>query len=522
VRHQINGFAFYRIWCKLRFRGFQLAPKLPIRDLSMMSPDLLRLGEELPADVPNSDLKPKRSMHPFLIVLAFRIFDLVIPTATGYLWYRVYCSSFEASFWEICGKFSVVATVLAALIFNLAGCYRTDLVVDRMRTMRTLLIAFSWTLAIGLATAFLSKSLNDVSRLWAVLWLVSWFISSMAVRLYAAHVVLARPATAETVALVGATDWTAHLCTQMMAQQRPALRIVGIFDDRRERITAQFVGSVRPIDELLELGRRVNIDRIVLTLPLHAETRILEICNRLMALAVDILVCPDVTGFNLLRRPVMSAGGSPAIRITDRPISGERFIIKVAEDKIIGFLLVLLLAPLLIAIAIAIKLTTPGPVLFRQPRHGYNNRVFEVLKFRTMRVDLGDTTGARQAQRNDSRVTKLGRFLRRTSLDELPQLFNVLRGDMSLVGPRPLPIGMRTQDLLCHEVVQGYAHRHRVRPGITGWAQICGCRGATDLAIQLRKRVELDLFYIENWSLLFDMKILLLTGVRLLNTKNAF
>jgi FlaA1/EpsC-like NDP-sugar epimerase len=203
--------------------------------------------------------------------------------------------------------------------------------------MRTLLVGFAWVLTIGLATAFLSKSLNDVSRVWTVLWLVSWVASSVAVRLYAAHAVLARPAAAETVALVGATDWTVHLCAQLMAQKRPALRIVGIFDDRRDRITARFAGSVRTIDELLELGRRVNIDRVVLTLPLHAETRILEICNRLMALAVDILVCPDVTGFNLLRRPVMSEGGCPAIRITDRPISGERFIVKVAEDKIIGF-----------------------------------------------------------------------------------------------------------------------------------------------------------------------------------------
>jgi exopolysaccharide biosynthesis polyprenyl glycosylphosphotransferase len=240
------------------------------------------------------------------------------------------------------------------------------------------------------------------------------------------------------------------------------------------------------------------------------------------ALAVEILVCPDVTGFSLLRRPMISEGGCPAIRISDRPISDDRFVIKIALDKIIGFFLLLLLAPVLVAIAIAIKLTSPGPVLFRQPRHGYNNTVFDVLKFRTMRVDLGDTTGARQAQRNDSRMTTLGGFLRRSSLDELPQLFNVLRGEMSLVGPRPLPIGMRTQDLACHEVVRQYAHRHRVRPGITGWAQICGYRGATEFPDQLRKRVELDLFYIENWSLLFDLKILLLTGFRLFDSKNAY
>jgi Undecaprenyl-phosphate glucose phosphotransferase len=488
----------------------------------MMSTDSLNFGAELARDERLSRLKPKRSMHPYLIIVAFRIFDLLIPTVTAYAWYLVYSSSFQPSFWSVCGKFSIVATVLGSLIFHLVGCYRTDLLVDRGLAIRTLLVGFAWLLAIGLATAFLSKSLNDVSRVWAVLWLLSWVASSMASRLFAARIVLARPAAAETVALVGATDWTAHLCTQLMSQKRPAQRIVGIFDDRRDRITAPFVGSVRTIDELLELGSRINIDRVVLTLPLHAEARILEICHRLMGLAVDILVCPDVTGFNLLRRPVMSQGGWPAIRITDRPISGERFMIKIAEDKIIGFLLVLFLAPLLIAIAIAIKLTSPGPVLFRQPRHGYNNRVFEVLKFRTMRADLGDLTGARQAQRNDNRVTTLGRILRRTSLDELPQLFNVLRGEMSLVGPRPLPIGMRTQDLACHECAEQYAHRHRVRPGITGWAQICGCRGATDLPVQLQKRVELDLFYIDNWSLLFDLKILFLTGIRLLNSKNAF
>src|ERR1019366_9625168 len=170
----------------------------------MISSDSPRFGEELNDDVPISHLKPKRSMHPFVIVVAFRIFDLLIPIATGYFWYRVYCSSFEPSFWAICGKFCIVATVLAALIFHLVGCYRTDLVVDRVRTMRTLLIGFAGMLAIGLATAFLSKSLNDVSRVWTVLWLVSWAASSVAARLYAAHALTARAAVAETVALVGA------------------------------------------------------------------------------------------------------------------------------------------------------------------------------------------------------------------------------------------------------------------------------------------------------------------------------
>ena len=461
-------------------------------------------------------------MHPCAIILAFRVLDLISPIVAGYVWYRIYCSSFEPSFWAICGKFSVIAAVLAALIFQLAGCYRTDQFLDGNRALRTLLVGFGWLLAIGLATAFLSKSLNDVSRVWTVLWLLSWVAAILVARLYATRAGLARAAAAETIAVVGATDWAEHLCTQLAEQKQPPSRIVGVFDDRRDRVASRFAATVRTLDDLLELGRRVNIDRILLTLPLHAEARILEIANRLMALSVDVLLCPDVTGFNLLRRPVLAQAGCPAIRITDRPISGEHYIVKVAEDKILGLMLLLLTAPLLMAIAVAIKLTSPGPVLFRQLRHGYNNRVFEVLKFRTMRVDLGDTTGARQARRNDHRMTEFGKFLRRTSLDELPQLFNVLRGDMSLVGPRPLPIGMRTQDQTCHEIVQQYAHRHRVRPGITGWAQICGHRGATEHPIQLRKRVELDLYYIENWSLTFDLKILFLTGIHLLRAKNAF
>ena len=291
---------------------------------------------------------------------------------------------------------------------------------------------------------------------------------------------------------------------------------------RRERVAAPFTNSVRSLHDLLELGKRVNIDRIVLALPLHAESRILEIADRLMALSVDIVACPDLREFNLLRRPILSHAGLPAIRITNRPIPDAEFLIKASADKILAFLLLLLLAPLLAVLAIAIKVTSPGPVLFRQPRLGYNNVEFEILKFRSMRAELTDSSGGRQAQRVDSRVTRLGKFLRRSSLDELPQLFNVLLGDMSLVGPRPLPIGMRTLERYNHEIVEQYAHRHRVRPGITGWAQIQGCRGATDHPAQLQQRVELDLFYIEHWSLWFDFKILLLTALHLLRSKNAF
>jgi lipopolysaccharide/colanic/teichoic acid biosynthesis glycosyltransferase len=176
--------------------------------------------------------------------------------------------------------------------------------------------------------------------------------------------------------------------------------------------------------------------------------------------------------------------------------------------------LTLLFLPLMAFIAVAIRLDSRGPILFRQPRHGLNDRVVCVYKFRTMYHEATDLGGGRQTTRDDDRITRVGRFLRRTSLDELPQLFNVVRGEMSLVGPRPHPINMLTEEKLCHEIVAGYAQRHKMKPGITGWAQINGWRGATDTCYQLRQRVEHDIYYVENWSIGLDLKILLATAFR--------
>jgi Undecaprenyl-phosphate glucose phosphotransferase len=391
--------------------------------------------------------------------------------------------------------------------------------------LRRVLTAFFWLIWIGLITAFLTKSLSDVSRIWVLIWLPSWIATSLALRVGANRLVAARAAKGdlyETVAVVGATDWAEHLCAQLSLQNIPKVRIVGIFDDRRERIAEHFKSSVHSIDELLALGRRTHIDRIVLALPLEAESRILEISRRVMALSSEILACPDLRAFELLRRPVLMQAGMPAIRITSRPIAEGHFLVKTIFDKLVSLTLLLLLAPVFLAIAVGIKSTSPGPIFFRQKRHGYNNCEFDVIKFRSMHMASADPTGGQQTRRNDNRVSAFGRFLRKSSLDELPQLLNVLRGDMSLVGPRPLPIGMRTQDLFNHEIVEEYAHRHRVRPGITGWAQVHGSRGATENPDQLQKRVEMDLFYIENFSLVLDAQILTLTALHLLRPQNAF
>jgi Undecaprenyl-phosphate glucose phosphotransferase len=466
----------------------------------------------------------KSAINPLLVLVGLQLFDFAAPIFIGWVCYQFYDAS-GPTFWSVCGRFSVVAAVLSVLIFRLSGHYRIEHILDGPFAVRKFLVSFFWLVWLGLIMAFLTKSLSDVSRVWTVLWLISWGGVAVASRAGATRLMTARVAKGdlyESIAVIGATDWAYQLCAQLTKQKIPPLRILGVFDDRQDRIAEPFARSVRTVEELLELGRRVHIDRVVLALPLEAEARILQLSRRLKALSVNILACPDLRKFELLRRPIVDQAGMPAIRIAARPISDGHFLLKTATDKLVCIALLVMLVPVLLVIALGIKCSGPGPVLFRQKRHGYNNREFEVLKFRSMRVEATDASGARQTVREDSRVSSFGAVLRRTSLDELPQLINVLRGDMSLVGPRPLPIGMRTHDLYNHEIVEEYAHRHRVRPGITGWAQVNGSRGATESPQQLQKRVEMDLFYIENWSLLFDFKILMLTIVHLLRPKNAF
>lgn len=211
----------------------------------------------------------------------------------------------------------------------------------------------------------------------------------------------------------------------------------------------------------------------------------------------------------------------PVMLLADRPIKRWGAVLKSGADRVLAALLTLLLAPLLAGIALAIRLDSPGAVLFTQRRHGFNNSEFDIYKFRTMRVATAGVA-LQQTVRGDPRVTRVGRFLRKWSLDELPQVFNVLGGTMSLVGPRPHAVNMRTEQRLGHEITDIYPHRHRVMPGITGWAQINGARGATDTVAQLQRRITLDLHYVENWSPLLDLKILTLTFREVLRATNAF
>jgi Undecaprenyl-phosphate glucose phosphotransferase len=259
-----------------------------------------------------------------------------------------------------------------------------------------------------------------------------------------------------------------------------------------------------------------------MAVPISAEERLLQLLDQLSALPIDIRVAANASRLRLHPRAYSWLGNIPLIDLSDKPLTDWDVFVKGAFDRVTALLGLAALAPLMALIAIAVKLESRGPVLFRQQRLGFNNQLIEILKFRSMHIAQCDKDASRLVTKSDPRVTRLGAFLRKTSLDELPQLINVLRGDLSLVGPRPHALQAKAADQLYQDAVDGYFTRHKVKPGITGWAQVNGWRGETDTQEKIRKRVEYDIYYIENWSLAFDISILLKTPMALLKADNAY
>jgi Undecaprenyl-phosphate glucose phosphotransferase len=326
------------------------------------------------------------------------------------------------------------------------------------------------------------------------------------------------------VAVVGAGELGQQVVAKLRSAKGSPVVIAGIFDDRLTRVPAVVEGCrVRgTTDDLIALVRRSLIDEVVLALPLRAEARIGELVVKLRSLPVDIRLSLDPIGGGFPIRGVHEIASIQMIEILDRPLKNWSAIVKWFEDKVLGFVYLVACAPIMAAIALAIRFDSKGPAIFAQERFGFNNNTIRVFKFRTMAVDYGDPTGAARTVPGDPRVTRVGRVLRRLSLDELPQLLNVLLGDMSLVGPRPHVMAMRAGERLYHEAVGEYFLRHRVRPGMTGWAQVHGLRGEIDSAENARARVVHDLWYIDNWSLWLDVKILFMTLRVILTAKNAY
>jgi Undecaprenyl-phosphate glucose phosphotransferase len=329
---------------------------------------------------------------------------------------------------------------------------------------------------------------------------------------------------AQVVAVVGSGARAQRLVRSLGQAGAQRVELLGVFDDMPAGAAAASLATTGSIAQLIALAATRRIDWIVLALPPMRPQRLRTVLRQLQGLSVPIGLCPQHAGPAGPPFVVDALAGSvPVQRLASRPIARWDAVAKGAEDLLLGGLLTLLLLPLLAAIALAIRLDSPGPVIFRQRRHALDNREFDIFKFRTMTWNPDAASAAlTQTARGDRRITRIGRFLRASSLDELPQLFNVLQGTMSLVGPRPHAVDMRTEQRLGADITDLYAHRHRVKPGITGWAQVHGARGATDTTAQLARRVEFDLHYIDHWSLLLDLKILVLTWRAVLQRTNAF
>ncbi len=327
-----------------------------------------------------------------------------------------------------------------------------------------------------------------------------------------------------TIIVGGGPDAEAVIKT-LQREQAGRIAILGVFDDRQdERSTESLFGYplLGTFEQLSAFCRNAGIDLLIVTVPQSAEQRLLEILARLFAIPVDIRISALSSRLRLNARAYSFIGSIPMLAIMDRPLTDLARAVKNIEDRILGIVILALASPVMALCALAIRLDSKGPILFKQRRYGFNNELIEVYKFRSMYAEMTDTNATMLATRDDCRVTRVGRILRRSSFDELPQLFNVLRGEMSLVGPRPHATEAKADTDLYQLVVDGYFSRHRMKPGVTGWAQINGWRGETDTHEKIQKRVEHDLHYIDRWSVLFDLYIIALTPISMLTGKNAY
>lgn len=384
-------------------------------------------------------------------------------------------------------------------------------------------------LASGLTTLVILQleMMSDFSRGFAL-----YFISFSMVTLFLSRILfrklisklMDRGVVGQRVAIYADSAKGADKVAKLLEIERlPHLRIIGYADDRRqikpEERELSYLGG---FDALLQLARTGQLDQVILALPQIRQDRLEYIADTLSAASIDLCVLPRETLELKTGYRVNFLGSLPVFAIWQQPIRDVDGIVKEILDRGLAAVAVVLLSPILLLTCLAIRLESKGPILFRQKRFGFNNNEISVLKFRSMYIDRQDSSGAERTQKNDPRVTRVGRVIRRTSIDELPQLFNVLKGDMSLVGPRPHATMMRVGDKYYFDAVKGYTARHRVKPGITGLAQVRGLRGEIATTERARKRVEYDVYYIENWSPLLDIRIMIETVLKLIWDKNAY
>ena len=431
-----------------------------------------------------ANTRPRRAYSAVVVTGLARLVEIAMLMAVGFAVHQLYVAlplSFEYAV-AIPAVALVAQICFQILDLNSISAYRNPL-------MHSVRIAAGWSFALLVALAGIFFLKHDL--MFSRVWLVSWYMAGLAAlaceRTMLAMLVrrmTASGALERRTVVVGGGEAGEDVLRALAAQKHTDVRICGVFDDRTDDRSPEVVAGfpkLGTVDDLVEFARRTRIDLIIFTLPITAETRILQMLRKLWVLPIDIRLAAHTNKLRFRPRSYSWIGAVPVLDVFDKPIADWDVVVKSAFDRVVGTICLILLSPVMLAIAIAVKLDSRGPVLFRQKRHGFNNEEIEVFKFRSMYSDQLDYTVAKQVTRDDPRVTRVGRIIRKTSLDELPQLFNVVfKGDLSLVGPRPHAISAKAAEHPYEQVVDGYFARHRVKPGITGWAQINGGRGDTD------------------------------------------
>jgi putative colanic acid biosynthesis UDP-glucose lipid carrier transferase len=447
-----------------------------------------------------------------------RLADPVIIVCAGWAaqWWYLGNAEAAATYWVA----MLAVALLSLAVFPASGLYRPKRGESLVEDVRALASGWLSLLAIGVFLAFITKTGVVYSRVWVALWFTAGFLLQTAMRVglrLSLRSLRRRGYNLRHICIVGAGELGREVALRVRRASWSGLNLRGFFDDAPELVGTNVDGVpvLGTIETLYQYLEHSGVDQVWIALPLRAEERIRRLVIELRAHAVQVRYVPDIFGFELLRHSFSEVAGMPVIGLTDTPLEGFQRVFKTLEDYVLGGITVLLASPLLCAIAFGIKLTSPGPVLYRQERVTWNGRRFTMLKFRSMPVGSERISGPVWSRHADPRTTRFGALLRRYSLDELPQLFNVLHGDMSLVGPRPERPEFVAQ---FRQEIPGYMQKHMVKAGITGWAQVNDLRGSSDLS----KRIQYDLYYIDNWSVWFDLRILALTVWHVFRSRNAY
>ena len=480
-------------------------------------------GPTITAETSASDghARPGPSRSPVLLevgILGLRAIEMLAVGATAWVAAAIALDLIPRGMEAAYGNAALIACLFYAALAEVTGCYDIDTRFSVRTGWTRVMTAWLSTGMFLMTLGFLLKVSEDFSRGWALTWFVvggAALLGTRAIGTLWMRRLKQQGVFNHRVAIFGAGSQGDRLAKYILGNDKLTIDLVGFFDDRLpERLPDREVllPLYGNLADLIAHIRDGGIDQVIVALPWSAEKRLQEVVAELAITPVRIRLAPDLATFAFSQRPVVLLGDLPVMTLFERPISGFDQIVKRIEDVALTLIGMLFVLPLFAIVAIAIKLDSPGPVFFRQDREGFNNQRFKIWKFRSMRAERCETDG----------ITRFGAFLRRTSLDELPQLFNVLAGEMSLVGPRPHAPSTKAGDRVFSDVVSHYAARHKVKPGMTGWAQVHGWRGETDTEEKLLKRLEHDLYYIENWSVLLDLYILGRTVVTLAFQKTAY